>query len=119
LSSPHLEQIDNLLSLVRETVALMRTGRAPALPEFDERFDVAFSALTALGPVDAESGDIQTCRQRLRELERLRRQLSRDLSSIRKGVSGRLNKVAHGRRGLKGYLSSVNGVQKGARRARG
>ena len=98
---------------------MMRSGRAPDLPEFNERFDVAFGALTALGPVDAEGDDAQTCRQRLRELERLRGHLTRDLSSLRDGVSGRLNKVVHGRRGLKGYLSSVNGAQRGARRARG
>jgi hypothetical protein len=97
----------------------MRSGHAPDLPDFNDRFDVAFGALAALGPVDVQSDNAQKCRQRLRELARLRSQLDRDLASIRDGVSGRLTKVVRGRRGLKGYLSSVNGVQRGARRARG
>jgi hypothetical protein len=118
LSARHLEQIDSLLGLVRETVALMRSGRAPDLPDFDARFDASFGALTALGPVDTTDGAGE-CRQRLRELERLRVQLNRDLAHIRDGVSGRLNGIVRGRRGLKGYLASVNGAQRGARRGRG
>jgi hypothetical protein len=119
VSAQHLEQIDSLLSLVRETVALMRSGSAPDLPSFNVRFDDTFGALTALGPVDTADGDAHECRQRLRELERLRVELDRDLAHIRDGISGRLTNIVRGRRGLKGYLASVNDVQRGARRGRG
>ncbi len=104
----HAEALDALLHLHREALVQLGEGAQPAL----EGLAAAAALLRALGPVPLEH------RARLAELGRLNTRLSSELQARRGAAGARLERMEHGRRGLRGYRSAIQSGFRGAQRGR-
>lgn len=119
MSAAHLNRIDALAELLRETLTDLRAGQAPDLEAFGATLDSRFQALTELGPIEPESPVAERCRARLEALEALRVQLDAALGDVREETRLRLGRIKNGRRSIGAYRSSFEGARRGTRRGEG
>ena len=119
MSAAHLEQVEHLIVLCRQTLDGVRDGQTPDLDAFGTDFDSAFLQLQRLGDVNPGESETPNVRRRLRDLEQVRIQLSEELGLLRSEMEGRLVGVSKGRKGIRGYKKTLAGSQRGALRGQG
>ena len=119
MSAAHLQEVDQLIRLCRSACDEVQSGRLSDFDVFDAQFDGAFERLCALGEVDGTPTEQAVVRRRLKDLEKVRRQLTNELHDLRKQMADRLIGVNRGRKGLNAYRRSVGRVGRGALRGQG
>ena len=83
---------------------------------FNVAFTAHFEELASHPPIEEDDPGLDAYRSKLKELDRLRRQLESRLGKDRTEMLGKLGRMARGRRGLDGYRAALEGDKRGPRR---
>ncbi len=119
MTEPQLQQLNELMATCRTLLVQVRSGNLADFDSFGDKFDRDYGRLTLI-PTDTMNGESRKLFQRrLRELERIRIQLFKELADQRGELVRRLTGITKGQQGLDAYKSTVTGVQKGVHRAEG
>jgi len=119
LSVSRIQSIDELLSLCREAIVALKEDRAFDVDSFGDAFGSACAQLESHNPISDGDPNLETYRTKLKELDRLRKQLTSLLSSERGEMLSKLSKMSRGRRGLDGYRAALEGDKRGHPRGHG
>ena len=113
------QHINEILSLCRSALVDLRAGHAFDIEDFSQAFAEAFQSLQDQGPIPEDDPELSSHRSKLKELDRLRKQLGELLTEGRGDLLEKLSRMTRGRRGLDGYRAALEGGQRGARRGQG
>ena len=119
MSVTRSQSIDELLRLIREALVVLKQERAFDVDAFSDAFRAHFEQLASNPPLEEDDPDLELYRSKLKELDRLRRQLSARLGEDRGEMLDKLGRMARGRRGLDGYRAALKGESRGPRRGQG
>jgi hypothetical protein len=120
LTEDRLKHLDNLTAACRLLLQEVRSGNPADFTRFSEQFDEVFAELnTELLPESLSELEQRDIRRKLRNLERIRKQLIGELADMRTGLVRRLTDVSKGKQGLSAYKSTLKGDQRGAHRGEG
>ena len=114
-----LEKVQAITDACRDFLDDIRSGNLVDFDGFGERFDNDYGQLEVV-PVDAlDEENLPQFRRQLRELERVRGQLVRELQGSQQDLAKRLTDMSKTQTGLGAYKSTLRGVQRGVRHAEG
>ena len=120
MSTERFLKIDNLMAACRQLIQEVRSGSQADFTSFGERFEQEFAELTEQSTLNnLKADELLLLRRRLRELDRIRRQLIEELAESRSVLVAKLTGISKGQQGLHAYKATAQGLQLGSKRGEG
>ena len=107
------------MAICRKLLGDVRSGNLADFDDFGDKFDRDFGQLSLVPADELDAQSRIKYQRQLRELERIRIQLFKELADRRGDFVRRLSDISKGQVGLGAYKATLTGIRNGVHHAQG